>query len=176
MNTRTYARLPFVVVVALVLTLGFPAAASASPYLTGDWEYFQAFSLDNSGNASPVTDFVLALEIDTETLVSQSKMQSNGEDMRFSVGNDACDYWIPKDPRAAARGLVLKGSAFAGCTGGHGLCCTVVVWGVQGHIRVSCASKGHAHEDHAGKEEGAGDGAVSSGGCSAGGGATRGAR
>ncbi|HDK42536.1 MAG TPA: DUF2341 domain-containing protein, partial [Candidatus Pacearchaeota archaeon] len=70
------------------------SGGSAGDWLYDEWAYRIPISVtENSG--SNLTDFQVNLSVDTQTLISQGKMQSACQDMRFGNQNGSfLPYWI----------------------------------------------------------------------------------
>lgn len=79
---------------ALLLTL-FIVLALQGKSQSGAWSFFQPVTAVNE-TGSDQTDYQVRLEINTQSLISQSKLESDGRDIRF--GDDCSttgyDYWI----------------------------------------------------------------------------------
>ncbi len=58
--------------------------------------YRRPLTVDNSANASPLTDFQVLLTMDTAALISGGKMQSDGDDLLFLDEDEltSLPYWI----------------------------------------------------------------------------------
>ena len=58
------------------------------------WHWRKPITINNGGGA--LTNFQIALTVDTQTLIGASKMQANGQDIRFTTsgGVTLIDYWI----------------------------------------------------------------------------------
>lgn len=59
------------------------------------WHYRKAITISNSGSA--LTDYQLKLTVDTETPINASKMQTDGDDIRFTTSDgdtEISNYWI----------------------------------------------------------------------------------
>src|SRR5680860_517336 len=69
---------------------------SATEWLTGGYGYRKAINIDNTANASALSDYQVSVTLDTATLVLAGKMLASGNDIRFtkSNGSDNLDYWI----------------------------------------------------------------------------------
>lgn len=61
----------------------------------GAWQYIQPIAASNQTGVTK-TDYQLRLTVNTQTLVSQGKMNANGDDIRFgdACGTQSYDYWI----------------------------------------------------------------------------------
>lgn len=60
-----------------------------------DWEYTTPVTVDNSANASVLTDFQVQFTIATDVLIAANKMNPDGSDIRFTdVSCNPLDYWI----------------------------------------------------------------------------------
>jgi len=72
-----------------------PSSGWGDPFTDyDDWSYRKEITItENSG--TNLTDFQVAITVDTQSLISAGKMQSDGADIRFAdnSGNDL-DYWI----------------------------------------------------------------------------------
>jgi len=67
--------------------------ANSQTWLTG-WKYRRKITI-NSTNSSTLTDFQVLITINTQELISAGKMQSNGEDIRFTTDTGTeISYWI----------------------------------------------------------------------------------
>lgn len=60
-----------------------------SNWFDADWSYRQSFAVDNSLNTNTLTEYQVLVTLDTASLISSGKMQSNCDDMRFT--NEAGD-------------------------------------------------------------------------------------
>jgi len=67
---------------------------ASSNWLNYDWLYRKPITLTNGGGA--LTNYQLRLEVDTLALVNASRLQSDGDDLRFTTGDGQTllDYWI----------------------------------------------------------------------------------
>ena len=63
--------------------------------LTG-WDYYRDITIDNTGNSNTLTDYQVLITLDTATLISAGKMQSDCDDIRFTKndGTTLLNYWI----------------------------------------------------------------------------------
>ncbi len=52
-----------------------------------NWQYRKSIAIDNTGNSNSLSNYPVKLEIDTASLITANKLQSNGGDLRF-VGSD----------------------------------------------------------------------------------------
>ncbi|MCS7092643.1 MAG: DUF2341 domain-containing protein [Patescibacteria group bacterium] len=66
----------------------------ASP--PGNTQYRRMIHIDNTTNNNALTDYQVMVTIDTASLISQSKMKSNCDDIRFLDSNNSTNlnYWI----------------------------------------------------------------------------------
>src|SRR5690606_17655979 len=83
----------------LILLIGIPVvllmkAREASSWYDDDWELRVPITVSYTG--STLTDYDVLVEIDTQSLVSASKLQSDCDDLRFVDSNDSTvlNYWI----------------------------------------------------------------------------------
>jgi len=60
----------------------------------GTWEYRKPINITNSGSA--LTNYQVKVTINTQQLISAGKMESDGDDIRFTTSNGITeiDYWI----------------------------------------------------------------------------------
>jgi len=68
-------------------------------YLTADaWDYEVSVDIDNTSNSNALSDYQVLVTLNTQSLISDGKMMSQGEDIRFTnLQNDDStflDYWI----------------------------------------------------------------------------------
>ncbi|MFC1925980.1 DUF2341 domain-containing protein [Chloroflexota bacterium] len=99
--------LTIILILALAATVGNTNSAFIDPEDTTDnvsrvitdwydiaYGYRKPITINNTG--STLTDYQVKITVDTETLIGQSKMQSDGDDIRFtsSDGSTGIDYWI----------------------------------------------------------------------------------
>jgi len=68
--------------------------AVSSNWYNYSWLYRKPITLTNSGSA--LTNYQLRLEVNTQALVNASRLQSDGDDLRFTTsdGQTLLDYWI----------------------------------------------------------------------------------
>jgi hypothetical protein len=60
-----------------------------------NWSYFRGVEINNILNANSLNQFQLRINVDTQTPISQGKMQANGDDIRFlSSSCNSLNYWI----------------------------------------------------------------------------------
>ncbi|OFX90688.1 MAG: hypothetical protein A2W97_02885 [Bacteroidetes bacterium GWE2_40_63] len=59
------------------------------------WSYYKTITVDNTTNASTLTDYSVLVIVNTTTLITEGKLNSDGSDIRFSTDltNDL-PYWI----------------------------------------------------------------------------------
>lgn len=50
------------------------------------WQYQRVITIDNSSNSNALTDHEVLLTLDTQTPISNGRMESNGDDIRFTDG------------------------------------------------------------------------------------------
>ncbi len=72
------------------------------------WHWRKPITINNGGGA--LTNFQIKLTVDTQTLVSAGKMQSSGNDIRFTTSNGvtAIDYWIESGINTASTAIWVK--------------------------------------------------------------------
>ena len=77
---------------------------------SGSWNYRQCFDVDNSdADAEDLTEYQVYLDFDTETLVNDGKMQSDGSDMRFVDSDENILYhYIADDMNTASTRVWLE--------------------------------------------------------------------
>lgn len=69
--------------------------------------YYQVVSLSNGGSA--LTDYQIKITVNTSTLVAQSKMMSNGNDIRFMDQScNSLNYWIESGMNTASTVIWIK--------------------------------------------------------------------
>lgn len=64
-------------------------------WLTG-WRYRRPITIDNTQNSNDLTDYQSFVTVDTASLIQQGKMQTDGDDIRFtdSDGTTLLPYWL----------------------------------------------------------------------------------
>ncbi len=63
--------------------------------INSPWQYAKAIVIDNSTNPSPLSNYQVLLTINTQTPISNTEMNSDGSDIRFtSQCTDNIHYWI----------------------------------------------------------------------------------
>jgi hypothetical protein len=75
-----------------------------------NWSYRKCFEIDNSNiNSSDLSEYQVYLDLDTATLISAGKMQSDGDDIRFLDSNfNLLDYFIADDINTSSTRIWLK--------------------------------------------------------------------
>ena len=95
MSPKVKALVPLIsgLILLMIVSL-FPASASAQSWLDPAWGYRMSVTVDNSGNASPLTNY--PVRVDLGTGFDFNHAQSGGEDVRFTAadGTTLLDYWI----------------------------------------------------------------------------------
>ncbi|MEM5794118.1 MAG: DUF2341 domain-containing protein [Candidatus Aenigmatarchaeota archaeon] len=56
--------------------------------------YRKALVIDNTANSNGLTDYQVRIVLDTQALISQGKMQSDCEDIRFKDDDKFLSYWL----------------------------------------------------------------------------------
>ncbi|MFH2232009.1 MAG: DUF2341 domain-containing protein [Patescibacteria group bacterium] len=79
-----------------------------------DWDYRQSFVITNS-TASELTNYQVSTTIDTQTIISASRIQSDCDDIRFtdSDGSTLLDFWIESGCNSASTIIWVKVSSIA---------------------------------------------------------------
>lgn len=77
-----------------------PSVTPGDDWIANDgsnsWYYRQPVTIDNSSGGE-LTDYQIKLTFDSETLISSSKMQSDGDDIRFTTSDKVTainNYWL----------------------------------------------------------------------------------
>src|SRR5690606_12744975 len=98
-NTKNrYALLFFATLILLLAPIAFftlnkPNSADAG-WFDDAFGYRQKINISNSSGAEQ-TDFQVQVELDTQTLISASKLQSDCDDLRFTAQNgEVLPYWL----------------------------------------------------------------------------------
>ena len=64
-------------------------------YPRGPWDYVREITVDNTANSDTLTDYQVLVQLDTQTLIAQGKMNVDGSDLRFTTDFvNWLDYWI----------------------------------------------------------------------------------
>jgi hypothetical protein len=84
----------FLIPAILVATFLKIPVPSSLGWLDSGWEYRRSISISNSG--ANLTDEDVLVEIDTASLITEGKLQSDCDDLRFTDNdeNTTLDYWI----------------------------------------------------------------------------------
>ena len=90
---------------ACLLLFAF-TAAYAHP---AGWAYYQSVTITNP-NGSGLTDFQVKVTVNTQTLIGAGKLQSDGDDLRFTddTGTMLLSYWIESGLNTASTVLWVK--------------------------------------------------------------------
>jgi hypothetical protein len=88
--------LAFLAVACVIL---FKIVMDSSADAPNNTQYRRVVTIDNTTNASSLTNYQVLVTVDTATLISESKMQSDCDDIRFLDDDDETnlDYWIETD-------------------------------------------------------------------------------
>jgi hypothetical protein len=97
------------------LTLGnygtLPPDTTQHDWWSGEsWAYRKCFDIDNTASGTEVQDeYQIYLDVDTASLVTAGKMQSDGDDMRFvDFDGNELSYFIADDMNTASTRVWLK--------------------------------------------------------------------
>ncbi|MHC4499046.1 MAG: DUF2341 domain-containing protein, partial [Planctomycetota bacterium] len=76
--------------------VSFSEGNTPASWWDSSWDYRREITVDNTGNAQALADYVVLVEVDTAALISSGKMNADGSDIRFVDDNDlsAIDFWI----------------------------------------------------------------------------------
>ncbi len=107
-----------------IWSIARPSQVSASPLVLGtqtavpntqtsafsEWKYRNKLTINNLGNPNTLTDYQISLIINTQELISASKMQSNCTDIRFSDtdGQTPLNYWVEGPCNSIATKIWVK--------------------------------------------------------------------
>lgn len=78
--------------------------ASAHAQLFPGWSYNSAVTVDNTANASTLTDYQVRLTVDTASLIADGQLNADGSDLRFAdgaVANELC-FWVESGLNSAS--------------------------------------------------------------------------
>lgn len=81
------------------------------------WQYVKTVTINNTSNSNNLTAFQLNLTFDTQTLISQGKMNIDGSDIRFT--SSSClelNYWIEKGINSSSTSIWVKLNSIQGNT------------------------------------------------------------
>jgi len=81
----------------------------AQGWLSG-WAYRKPITIDNTANSNNLTDYQVLVTLDTQSLISAGKMQSDCRDIRFadSDGTTLISYWIESGCNTASTKIWVK--------------------------------------------------------------------
>jgi len=92
--TASILTIAIIVVVGIVYLIRKPESAAA--WFNDDWYYRQSVPITNGGSA--LTDYQIAITLDTATLITAGKMQSDCDDIRFTdAQGNVLSYWIEEN-------------------------------------------------------------------------------
>jgi hypothetical protein len=111
--------------------------ANSPAWYDASWLYREPITVDNTGNASTLTNYQVLVTVNTATLVSAGKMQSSGNDIRFadSDGTTLINYWIESGMNSASTRIWVKVPSVPGSS-------TKTVYMYYGNAAASAASSG----------------------------------
>jgi len=91
------------------LTVYCSGTTSGVTFLTG-WSYRKPVTIDNTGNSNTLTDYQVLVTLDTASLISEGKMQSDCDDIRFTDtdGVTTLNYWLESGCNSASTKLWVK--------------------------------------------------------------------
>ena len=73
------------------------------------FNYRRAVTIDNSSNASTLTDYQVSITLDTASLIAAGKMQSDCDDIRFTDSNNTeLSYWIESGCNTTSTKIWIK--------------------------------------------------------------------
>jgi len=77
-------------------TINSTAHASQPDWYDANWGYRTALTVDNTSNVDSLTNYQMAINLDTATLINAGKMRADGNDIRFADadGTSLLDYWL----------------------------------------------------------------------------------
>jgi hypothetical protein len=103
----------FVVVVCLSFVVPHTVHA-----LVDSMTYQGAVTIDNSGNASTLTDYQVSVTIDTAALISAGRMQNDCDDIRFvnSDNTTKLSYWLESGCNSTSTKFWVKVPSITGST------------------------------------------------------------
>lgn len=83
---------------------------SPPPSPISGWTYVDIIQIDNTNNTNALIDYQISTTIDTASLISQGKMQSDGRDIRCvdSDGITILNYWIEKGINTTSTKIWVK--------------------------------------------------------------------
>jgi hypothetical protein len=129
----TLIRTLFTTIAAVVLVTG----AAHAQCLSG-WQFQAPITIDNSTNASALTNFQVAVTLNTSALVSAGKMRSDGNDIRFTDGScTLLSYWIESGMNTATTKIWVKVPSI-------GANSTAAIKLFYGNVNATSASDGNA--------------------------------
>ncbi|PLW80539.1 hypothetical protein C0585_02095, partial [Candidatus Woesearchaeota archaeon] len=67
--------------------------SSLSSWWDTDWKYRDAFTLFENSDEN-LSNYSIEITLDTQNLISQSKLNNDCSDIRFTYGDSELDYWI----------------------------------------------------------------------------------
>ncbi len=82
------------ILISMILLTVFMSMSSV--YALSGWSYYRDITIDNTGNSNVLTDYQVLVTVDTATIISEGKMNSDCSDIRFteSDGVTELSYWI----------------------------------------------------------------------------------
>jgi hypothetical protein len=94
--------------VLLVLTFFLAFTGTAVSWWNDDWEYRHSFNVtEQSGNS--LSNHQVKFSIDTETLISEGKMQDDCSDMRWTDGQEnLLDHWVRTGCKTASTEVLVE--------------------------------------------------------------------
>jgi len=87
-------------VLALTMLIAIMPSLAQSSWYYKDWLYRRMITIDNTANSNTLADYIAILTIDTSSIISQGKMNSDCSDLRFTYYNETSGeeteipYWI----------------------------------------------------------------------------------
>ncbi len=74
----------------------------SDPATLYNWQYRRCFEIDNTGSSDDLDQYQVYLDVDTQTVIGDAKMQANGADIRFiGEGGDILPHFIADDINTA---------------------------------------------------------------------------
>lgn len=90
---KNYLSMKRLLILSLLTTTSFSFGQDCTVFI--DWQYEQEVYIDNLSPNQTITDCQVELFFDTDILIQQGKMMSNGEDIRFIDENcQSYFYWV----------------------------------------------------------------------------------
>ncbi len=107
-NKKILIIIGIVILISLGLWQGIQKVEAS--WLSSDWRYRKAVTVNNTGNTSNLTNYQVSITIDTASLISTGKMRSDCGDIRFTDadGTTNLNYWIESGCNTASTKVWVK--------------------------------------------------------------------